>query len=191
MKNCDTMKAEKGSKVKVHYTGTLDDGTQFDTSEGKEPLEFVVGQNKVIPGFETSVEGMEEGEEKDFKLTPDQAYGERNEQLVQEVQKSQVPENMEIKEGQMLMLKAPNGQNIPAKVVQDKGETFLLDINHPLAGQNLNFKVKLDSVVEQQASEEEEQSGEEVQEAPEQAESSESAEESESSEAAEDTEKQN
>lgn len=149
------MKAEKNSKVKVHYTGTLDDGTTFDSSEGKEPIEFVVGQNKVIPGFENSVEGMEEGEEKQFKLTPDQAYGDRNEQLVQEVQKSQLPEDMEVKEGQMLMLKAPNGQNLPAKVVEDKGETFMLDINHPLAGQNLNFKVKLDSVVEQQAQPEE------------------------------------
>ncbi|MGM5482237.1 MAG: FKBP-type peptidyl-prolyl cis-trans isomerase [Nanobdellota archaeon] len=151
----DMMKAEKGSKVKVHYTGTLDDGTTFDSSEGKEPIEFVVGQNKVIPGFENSVDGMEQGEEKDFKLTPDQAYGERNEQLIQEVQKSQLPENMEVKEGQMLMLKAPNGQNLPAKVVEDKGETFMLDINHPLAGKNLNFKVKLDEVVEQQASEQE------------------------------------
>ncbi|MFW6014796.1 MAG: FKBP-type peptidyl-prolyl cis-trans isomerase [Candidatus Nanoarchaeia archaeon] len=142
------MKAEKGNKVKVHYKGTLDDGTQFDSSEGKEPLEFVVGQNKVIPGFENSIEGMEEGEEKEFKLTPEQAYGERNEQLVQEIPKSQVPENMEIKEGQMLMLKAPNGQNIPAKVVEDKGESFMLDINHPLAGKNLNFSVKLDKVEE-------------------------------------------
>lgn len=142
------MKAEKGKKVKVHYKGTLDDGTQFDSSEGKEPLEFEVGQNKVIPGFENSIEGMEEGEEKEFKLTPEQAYGERNEQLVQEIPKSQVPENMEIKEGQMLMLKAPNGQNIPAKVVEDKGESFMLDINHPLAGKNLNFSVKLDKVEE-------------------------------------------
>lgn len=158
------MKAEKGSKVKVHYTGTLDDGTTFDSSEGKEPIEFIVGKNKVIPGFENAVEEMEEGEEKEFKLTPDQAYGDRNEQLVQEVQKSQLPENMEVQEGQMLMLKAPNGQNIPAKVVEDKGETFMLDINHPLAGQNLNFKVQLDSVVEQQAQDEEEDSEEQPEE---------------------------
>ena len=148
------MKAEEGKKVKVHYKGTLDDGTQFDTTEGKEPLEFVVGENRIIPGFEQSVSGMEEGEEKDFKLSPDQAYGERNEQLVQEVQKSQLPENMEVKEGMMLMLKGPDGQQMPAKVVEDKGETFTLDINHPLAGQNLNFNVKLEKVEDAPASEE-------------------------------------
>ncbi len=148
------MKAEEGKKVKVHYKGTLDDGTQFDTTEGKEPLEFVVGENRIIPGFEQSVNGMEEGEEKDFKLSPDQAYGERNEQLVQEVQKSQLPENMEVKEGMMLMLKGPDGQQMPAKVVEDKGETFTLDINHPLAGQNLNFNVKLEKVEDAPASEE-------------------------------------
>lgn len=142
------MKAGDGKKVKVHYKGTLDDGTQFDSTEGKEPLEFVVGENKIIPGFEESVKGMEEGEQKDFQLSPDQAYGERNEQMVQEVSKSQLPENMEIQEGMMLMLKGPDGQQIPAKVVEDKGETFTLDINHPLAGQNLNFNVKLEKVEE-------------------------------------------
>lgn len=142
------MKAEEGKKVKVHYKGTLDDGTQFDTTEGKEPLEFVMGENKIIPGFEESVKDMEEGEEKDFKLRPDQAYGERNEQMVQEVPKSQLPEGMEIQEGMMLMLKGPDGQQIPAKVVEDKGENFTLDINHPLAGQNLNFNVKLEKVEE-------------------------------------------
>ena len=147
------MKAGDGKKIKVHYKGTLDDGTQFDTTEGKEPLEFVMGENKIIPGFEESVKGMEEGEEKDFKLTPDQAYGERNEQMVQEVQKSQLPEGMEIQEGMMLMLKGPDGQQIPAKVVEDKGETFSLDINHPLAGQNLNFNVKVEKVEESGESE--------------------------------------
>ncbi len=148
------MKAGDGKKIKVHYKGTLDDGTQFDTTEGKEPLEFVMGENKIIPGFEESVKGMEEGEEKDFKLTPDQAYGERNEQMVQEVQKSQLPEGMEIQEGMMLMLKGPDGQQIPAKVVEDKGETFSLDINHPLAGQNLNFNVKVEKVEESGESQE-------------------------------------
>ncbi len=142
------MKAGEGKKVKVHYKGTLDDGTQFDTTEGKEPLEFVMGENRIIPGFEQSLDGMEEGEEKSFKLSPDQAYGDRNEQLVQEVEKSQLPENMEVKEGMMLMLKGPDGQQMPAKVVEDKGETFTLDINHPLAGQNLNFDVKVDKVEE-------------------------------------------
>lgn len=140
------MVVEEGNKIKVHYTGTLDDGTKFDSSEGKEPLEFVVGEKKVIPGFEKAVVGMEEGQEKEFKIEAEEAYGPKNPQLIQEVPKKALPEGMEVKEGTMLMLKAPTGQNVPATVTEDKGESIMIDLNHPLAGKNLNFKIKLETV---------------------------------------------
>jgi FKBP-type peptidyl-prolyl cis-trans isomerase 2 len=140
------MKIEKGNKVKVHYTGTLDDGTKFDSSEGREPLEFTVGENKVIPGFENALIGMEKGEEKDIKLLSKDAYGESNPMMVQEVPKTNLPANLEVKEGMMLMLKTPDGQQLPAKVIENKETSIMIDLNHPLAGKDLNFHLKVEEV---------------------------------------------
>ncbi|MBW3015342.1 peptidylprolyl isomerase [Candidatus Woesearchaeota archaeon] len=135
---------KKGSKVKLHYTGKLDDGTVFDKS--KEPLEVTMGEGKLIKGFEEALEGMKVGEEKKIRLTPDQAYGPRNEKLVQKVPRTAVPEKMEVKKGMILTLKDPQGRMILAKVVDEDKETISIDLNHPLAGKDLNFEIKIESI---------------------------------------------
>ncbi|MBI4145278.1 peptidylprolyl isomerase [Candidatus Woesearchaeota archaeon] len=137
------MAAKKGDTVKVEYTGTLDNGAQFDTSVGKEPITFKLGSGEVIPGFENALEGMSVGQEKTVDIVPEQAYGPHHAQLVQEVPKDKFPPNVELKKGIIITLKAPTGQTLMAKVADLKGEKVTLDLNHPLAGQTLHFKVKL------------------------------------------------
>ena len=141
------MVVEKGSVVKVHYTGTLDSGEEFDSSEGKEPITFEVGSGQIIPGFEKAVIGMKEGEEKDVHIKAEDAYGNPNPELVQKVPKNLVPENIELKEGVVLGMQAPTGQVLPAKVVKIEDDTVELDLNHPLAGKDLNFKIKVVEIV--------------------------------------------
>ena len=137
---------EKNKQIEVNYTGTLDDGSVFDSSEGKEPLKFVVGLGQVIKGFEDAVVGMKVGEEKDIHIKSEDAYGPRNDKLTQEVPKSSVPKDIKLEEGISLALKAPTGQVVPAKVVKIGDENITLDLNHPLAGKDLNFKLKVVSV---------------------------------------------
>ena len=134
---------KKGDKVKVEYTGKLEDGTVFDSSEGKAPLCFEVGAQQVIPGFEKAVEGMKKDEEKEFTLKVDEAYGPVKEEMVQEIPRDKLPAEPEPKEGMMLMMQAPTGQQIPAKVTEVTDTEVTLDLNHPLAGKTLNFKIKL------------------------------------------------
>ena len=133
---------KEGTKVKIHYTGKLDDGTVFDSSEGREPLQFQVGAQQVIPGFENAVKGMKKGEEKEFKLEPKDAYGDRNPLMVQKVPKDQLP--AEVKKGAMLLMQAPTGQQFPVVVAEVDDKEVTLDMNHPLAGKALNFKIKID-----------------------------------------------
>ncbi len=136
------MAVKNGDTVKVEYVGTLDDGTVFDSSENHgELLEFEVGAGKIIPGFENAVIGMETGEEKEFKLDASQAYGDRNPQLVQKVPLDQVPPG--VCAGMMLVVALPNGLQIPVKVQEVSEEWVTIDMNHPLAGENLNFKIKV------------------------------------------------
>lgn len=140
------MAIKKGDKIKVEYTGTLDDGTVFDSSkhgDHSHPLEFEVGEGKVIKGFDDAVIGMEKGEEKEFKLKPSEAYGEPNPQAVQKIPRDQLPKDQEPKEGMMLALKAPTGQQFPAKIMEVTDKEVTLDLNHPLAGKNLTFKIKI------------------------------------------------
>jgi len=138
------MPAKKGDKVKIEYTGTLEDGSVFDSTEkhGK-PLEFELGSGMVIPGFDNAVEGMEVGEEKDIKLEPKDAYGDPNPQLVREEPKERFPTDQELKEGMMLLVALPNGQQMPVKIAKVTEKTVTVDFNHPLAGKVLNFKLKL------------------------------------------------
>jgi len=140
------MEVKNGSKVKIHYTGTLDDGKVFDSSEGKEPLEFEVGSKKVIKGFDDALIGMKEGEEKEIKITPDKAYGERNDQLMQEVPKEALKGDFEPKPGMQLMLKSPEGKQMIATIAKVEGDKLTIDMNHPLAGKTLNFKLKVVSI---------------------------------------------
>ncbi|MBT5022141.1 peptidylprolyl isomerase [Candidatus Woesearchaeota archaeon] len=141
------MAVKVGDKVKVHYKGTLDNGEVFDSSEGKDPLEFEVGAGQVIKGFEEGLVGMEPGDKKELKIPPEKAYGNRMDKLIQKVPKDMVPENVELKEGAVLTLQAPTGQVIPAKVVSFTDAEVTLDLNHPLAEKTLIFNVELVEVV--------------------------------------------
>ena len=121
------------STVKVHYTGKLADGEVFDTSDGKEPIEFTLGQGQLIPGFEKGLIDMKLNEKKTINMTKDDAYGEVNETLIQEVKKTDLPQDMEPKVGMGLVSKSPDGQEINLMVVEVKEETIVIDGNHPLA----------------------------------------------------------
>ena len=138
------------STVKVHYTGKLADGEVFDTSDGKEPIEFTLGQGQLIPGFEKGLIDMKLNEKKTINMTKDDAYGEVNETLIQEVKKTDLPQDMEPKVGMGLVSKSPDGQEINLMVVEVKEETIVIDGNHPLAGRDLIFDLE---VVEISASE--------------------------------------
>ena len=131
----------QGDKVKVHYTGTLNNGEVFDSSEGKEPLEFTIGSNQVIPGFENEIKAMELSQEKTFNINPSEAYGEVNKELLVEVPRDKFPPQIDL--GGRLVLKGPDGQHIPAIVTEVKEDKVVIDMNHPLAGKELTFKVKV------------------------------------------------
>ncbi|HKJ94935.1 MAG TPA: peptidylprolyl isomerase [Gammaproteobacteria bacterium] len=135
--------AKSGDTVRVHYTGRLDDGTVFDSSREREPLEFTVGSGQVITGFERAVEGMEIGEARETRVEADDAYGERRDDLVLDLPKEQVPEDMEIAPGMRLELRQPDGQAVPVTVAEVGDESVTLDANHPLAGQPLTFELEL------------------------------------------------
>ena len=139
--------AKSGDTVRIHYTGTLEDGTQFDSSDGRDPLEFALGGGQVIPGFDSAVDGMAVGENKSVAIQPDQAYGERHEQLVQEVPKSALPEDMEPAVGMQLQSQSPEGQVMNLVVTDVADETITVDANHPLAGQALTFAIELVEIV--------------------------------------------
>lgn len=136
-------KAANGLFVSVDYTGTLDNGEVFDTSEGRRPLEVQLGSGNVIPGFESALMDMSLNESKTFTLAPEDAYGYRDEEQIHDFPKSEIPEGMTPEVGQVLMLNTPQGQQIPARVdsIDDTKVTF--DLNHPLAGQSLTFKVEV------------------------------------------------
>ena len=137
--------AEKGKKAHVHYTGTFDDGEVFDSSEGKDPLAFEVGAQQVVPGFENAVEGMKVGDKKEISLEPNEAYGEPREELKQEVPREALGDMKDkVEEGMVLGVHHPQApQPIPAKVVALSDDKVTLDMNHPLAGKKLNFKIEL------------------------------------------------
>ena len=135
--------AKSGDTVKIHYTGTLNDGSQFDSSAGRDPLEFVLGSGQVIPGFDNAVEGMAVGDSKNVQIAPEDAYGERHEQLVQEVPKTALPEDMKPEVGMGLQSQTPDGQIMQLTVTEVGDATITVDANHPLAGQTLNFDIEL------------------------------------------------
>lgn len=137
------MPVEKGNKVKVHYTGTLEDGTVFDSSEGKDPLEFEAGSGQVIKGFDEAVLGMEKDEEKEITLPPEQAYGPRREEMVRKIPKDQLPKDQEPKEGMQLLMHLPTGQQFPVTISKIEEKEVTIDMNPPLAGKTLNFKIKV------------------------------------------------
>jgi len=135
--------AQQGDTVKIHYTGTLDDGTVFDSSEGRDPLEFTLGSGQVIAGFDEGVTGMSVGEKKSITIPPEKAYGERNEEMIIQVPSSQVPADLDPQVGQKLQMSGPQGQMIVVEVVEVGDEAITLDANPPLAGKTLNFDIEL------------------------------------------------
>jgi peptidylprolyl isomerase len=138
--------AKSGDTVKIHYTGTLDDGTQFDSSAGRDPLEFQLGGGQVIPGFDSAVTGMAVGESKSVRIEPDEAYGPRHEQLVQQVPRSALPDDLEPQVGMGLQSQSPEGQVMMLTVTEVEDDNITVDANHPLAGQVLNFDIELVSI---------------------------------------------
>jgi peptidylprolyl isomerase len=139
--------AQAGDTVRIHYSGTLDDGTQFDTSEGSDPLEFAVGSGMVIAGFDKAVEGMAVGESKSVKIPPEEAYGPRHDQLVQEVPKTALPDDIATAVGMQLQGKSADGQVMNLVVTDVKDEEITVDANHPLAGEELTFDIELVEIV--------------------------------------------
>jgi len=138
--------AKTGDTVKIHYTGTLDDGSEFDSSSGRDPLEFTVGSGQVIPGFDKAVEGMAVGDQKQVRIEAEDAYGERSDQMIQEVPKSALPDDLEPKEGMGLQARGQDGRVINLTVTEVGDDTITVDGNHPLAGKPLNFDIELVSI---------------------------------------------
>lgn len=134
---------KQGDKVKVHYHGKLTDGTTFDSSEGRSPLEFEVGSGAVIPGFDQGVMGMAVGDKKTINIPADQAYGPRVQELVMDFPKDRFPEDMKPEVGMMLTMHNGNGQEFPVTIVDVKEDAVTLDANHHLAGQELVFDLEL------------------------------------------------
>lgn len=141
-------KVKEGDTVKVHYTGTLTDGTVFDTSAEREPLEFTLGQGQLIPGFEKAVVGMTVGDSTEVEIPSDDAYGESREDLVISVPKDQLPDDVEPQVGMQLQVNQQDGQPIPVRITEVGEENLTLDANHPLAGQDLKFEIELVEVAD-------------------------------------------
>ncbi|HZI19188.1 MAG TPA: peptidylprolyl isomerase [Pyrinomonadaceae bacterium] len=135
--------AKDGDRVRVHYTGRLEDGNEFDSSRDGQPLEFTVGGGEVIPGFDEAVRGMQVGETKTFEIEPGDAYGERREQLVQTVEREKMNLDFEPHEGMTLAMQLPDGNQIPVSIARVTDTEVTLDANHPLAGERLIFDVEL------------------------------------------------
>ncbi|QCE41882.1 peptidylprolyl isomerase [Psychroserpens sp. NJDZ02] len=134
---------KENSAVKVNYTGKLSDGQVFDSSEGKEPIEFTLGQGQLIPGFEKGLIDMKLNEKKTITIAKEEAYGDINDALKQEVSKADLPQDMKPEVGMGLVSKAPDGRETNLLVVEVKEDTIVLDANHPLAGKDLIFDLEV------------------------------------------------
>ncbi|MFQ4143102.1 peptidylprolyl isomerase [Chlorogloeopsis sp. ULAP02] len=137
------IQAKTGDTVKVHYTGKLDDGTVFDSSSGRDPLQFSIGEGIVIPGFEEAVVGMSPGESKTTNISAEQAYGPYRPELVMIVERQRIPTDVSLEVGQLLQISQSSGQAIPVVVTNVSEAEVTLDANHPLAGQELIFDIQL------------------------------------------------
>jgi len=134
---------KKGDKVKVHYTGRLKDGTVFDSSEGKTPLAFEVGAGMMIAGFDNAVNGMKVGDKVTAEIPANEAYGERKEEMLFEVPKSNLPEGMEPVAGMPLAMQQQDGSPVPVKIAEVKEDIVVIDANHELAGMDLIFDIEM------------------------------------------------
>ncbi len=138
--------AKSGDTVKIHYTGKLDDGTEFDSSAGQDPLEFQLGSGQVIPGFDKAVEGMTVGDKQNVRIEAPDAYGDRHDQLIQAVPRTALPEDLNPEVGMPLQSRTPDGQVMNFVITEVTDESITVDGNHPLAGFALNFDIELVSI---------------------------------------------
>lgn len=135
-----------GDTVRIHYSGTLADGTEFDSSRGRDPLEFEVGSGQIISGLDKALPGMAVGDTKKVEVPAAEAYGDSNPQAVQAVPRSQVPEHIPLEVGLQLQVQGPDGRVMPVVVSALDEENVTLDMNHPLAGRDLTFDIELVSI---------------------------------------------
>jgi FKBP-type peptidyl-prolyl cis-trans isomerase 2 len=142
----DMSQIKEGDKVRIHYKGTLTDGTVFDSSEGRDPLEFTVGSGEIIPGLDKALPGMAVGDEKRVEVSVMEGYGPRHEDRMIEVPLSELPEDIPREVGLMLAMRSPEGQDMPVKVTAVSDTTMTLDANHQLAGEELIFEIEIVSI---------------------------------------------
>ncbi|MCR9127065.1 MAG: peptidylprolyl isomerase [Rhodobacteraceae bacterium] len=137
---------KSGDTVRIHYTGTLQDGSTFDSSEGREPLEFQVGSGQIIPGLDEALPGMSVGEQKTVTIPADKAYGPINPEMRQAVPREGIPADIPLDPGTQLQMRTPDGQAMPVTVIEATETEVTLDANHPLAGRDLTFDFEIVSV---------------------------------------------
>ncbi|MBT8455229.1 MAG: peptidylprolyl isomerase [Alphaproteobacteria bacterium] len=138
---------KSGDTVRIHYTGTLADGTTFDSSDGRDPLEFTVGSGQIIPGLDKAIPGMVVGDKKVVEVPVDEAYGARNPDARQAIPRDQIPADIPVDPGTQLQMRSPQGQVVPVTVVEASDTEVVLDANHPLAGEDLTFAIELVDIV--------------------------------------------
>lgn len=141
------MIAKAGDTVQVHYKGMLSDNSVFDSSEGRDPLEFTIGSEQVIPGFDSAVNGMKKGDKKNVTIKSSDAYGEHRAELIINLDRERLPEDLEPEIGRQLQLSGPEGQAAVMTIIDFNDTTITLDANHPLAGKDLTFEIELVGVV--------------------------------------------
>lgn len=137
---------KSGDTVRIHYTGTLNDGSTFDSSRGRDPLEFVVGSGQIIPGLDNALPGMDVGDSKTVNVPCAEAYGEADPARVQQVPRNQIPDHIDLAPGLALQAQDPNGNVVQFVVREVTDETATLDANHPLAGEDLTFEIEIVSI---------------------------------------------
>ncbi len=140
-------KVKSGDRVKIHYSGSFEDGTVFDASEGRAPLEFTVGAQEVIKGMEDALIGMSPGESKKEVIAPERAYGMRNPEMAVEVERKNMPEDMAPVVGHQVKITQDDGSTIVAQVTAVTEEHVTLDANHPMAGKELTFDIELLEII--------------------------------------------
>ncbi|MGD8775748.1 MAG: peptidylprolyl isomerase [Syntrophobacterales bacterium] len=139
--------AKTGDTVKIHYSGFLDDGTLFGSSRGEKPVEFIIGEGKLISGFESAVINMEEGDKKTVNIPPEDGFGKYKEDLVKAISKTSIPSHFEAKVGKVLVFSVHEGDNVRATVKDVTENEVIIDANHPFAGKELQFEIELLEIV--------------------------------------------
>ncbi|MFA6460637.1 MAG: peptidylprolyl isomerase [Candidatus Woesearchaeota archaeon] len=152
----DNTTVKSGDKVSVHYTGKLKDGSVFDSSEGRAPLTFAIGAGQVIPGFDKAITGMKLSEKKTFTIPAAEAYGPVVKELVLEIPRNRLPPQPEPQIGMQLVMRGPQGQQVPAMITKVEGDKVTIDINHPLAGKDLTFEIEVVGINDPNVKDEEE-----------------------------------